>query len=582
MKRGHAYGQMPQQKVNTGTPISIAIAIGIVLRIAFFMFYSKSGDIYCDEAMTVLNARAVADGGTDILGNTRPVYFATWLYGGQSGFATYIMAAFIKLFGFGIEITRLPILIFSVLGLLAFAGCAKLIMQNERQIFFAVLLAAVSPHFIYQSAWTLDCAFFPQLFAIGMYFLLKAYKSRGKLYYAAAMIFFALCLYSYIAAFLVVPVFLVIFFITGMVKKRIKFGDTVLSVIVIAIAALPIVAFGFVQTGLIGEFSFFGFTASKMQDYNRASSFNFEGGAKGFLINVAYNIIYETIHFFVPDTAVYRSIFGAELSSAASKSGVLGVLYNITTPQNSISVFDFGHLLCGILLLAGFIIIILKRKKTDKDFRHIIFSLTATLAIFAVFVKLRCYTLYRFSVFYWLFYLVCAVAAAELYDSVKANKKAKNAAVTLLLVCSIALSFYTYSSIFTASSNFFGNSFIAALDAAEKAGGNTVIFNNAADEKGSNEREAVYIYYAKYDRQAELVPLEDLLKKRGTISDFSAKKAEKEQIGAELCYETYRAGEELTADSYIFTDETLDEATAKDFSSYEYRDFGYYNVLIKK
>lgn len=582
MKRGHAYGQMAQQKVNNGTPISIAIAIGIVLRIAFFMFYSKSGDIYCDEAMTVLNARAIADGGTDILGNTRPVYFATWLYGGQSGFATYIMAAFIKLFGFGIEITRLPILIFSVLGLLAFAGCAKLIMQNERQIFFAALLAAVSPHFIYQSAWTLDCAFFPQLFAIGMYFLLKAYKTRGKLYYAAAMIFFALCLYSYIAAFLVVPVFLVIFFITGMVKKRIKFGDTVLSVIVIAIAALPIVAFGFVQTGLIGEFSFFGFTASKMQDYNRASSFNFEGGAKGFLINVAYNIIYETIHFFVPDTAVYRSIFGAELSSAASKSGVLGVLYNITTPQNSISVFDFGHLLCGILLLAGFIIIILKRKKTDKDFRHIIFSLTATLAIFAVFVKLRCYTLYRFSVFYWLFYLVCAVAAAELYDSVKANKKAKNAAVTLLLVCSIALSFYTYSSIFTANSNFFGNSFIAALDAAEKAGGNTVIFNNAADEKGSNEREAVYIYYAKYDRQAELVPLEDLLKKRGTISDFSAKKAEKEQIGAGLCYETYRAEEELTADSYIFTDETLDEATAKDFSSYEYRDFGYYNILIKK
>ncbi len=496
MKKRHKYGQSLRQNANTVTLTAIAISAGIILRIAFFMFYSKSGDIYCDEAMTVLNARAIANSGTDIMGNAYPIYFATWLYGGQSGFATYIMAAFIKIFGFGLEITRLPILIFSVLGLCAFTGCAKLIMQNERQVFFATALAALSPHFIYQSAWTLDCAFFPQLFIIGLYFLLKGYKSRSKLCYAAAMIFFALCLYSYIAAFLIVPVFLVIFFISGMAQKRIKFGETVLSVTVITLAALPIIAFGFVQTGLIGEFSIFGFTASKMQDYNRASSFNFEGGAKGLLMNVAYNIIYEAIHFFVPDTAIYRSAFGATLADAASKNGALQILYNITTPNDSISAFDFGHALSGILLLAGFITIIIKHKKLNKDFRHTVFALTATLAIFAVFVKLRSYTLYRFSAFYWLFYLVCAVAAARLYDSIKANKKIKNTAAALLLACSVALSFYIYNDVFTANSNFFGNSFIAALEAAEKGNGNTVIFNDTADEKGSNEREAVYIYYA--------------------------------------------------------------------------------------
>ncbi len=582
MKRRHAYAENPQQKANTEVPVAIAIAAGIILRIAFFMFYSKNGDIYCDEAMTILNARSIADGGTDILGNTMPVYFATWLYGGQSGFATYIMAAFIKFFGFGLEITRLPILIFSVLGLLAFAGCAKLIMQNGRQVFFAASLAAVSPHFIYQSAWTLDCTFFPQLFIIGMYFLLKAYKTHGKTCYTAAMIFFALCLYSYIAAFLIVPVFLAIFFIAGMVKKRIKFGDTVLSVIVITLVALPIIAFGFVQIGLIGEFSVFGFTATKMQDYNRASSFNLQGGAKGFLINVAYNIIYEAFHFFVPDTAVYRKTFDTVLADAVSKNEVIQILYNITTQQNSISVFDFGHSLCGILLLAGFIIIIVKRKKTDRDLTHTVFTLTATLAIFSVLVKIRCYTLYRFSVFYWLFYIVCAIAAAELYDAIKANKKIKNSAVTLLLICSIAISFYNYGNVFTTKSNFFGNSFIAALDSAEKVGGNTVIFNSVTDTKGINEREAVYIYYRRYDEKDELTPLEDLLKKRGTISDFTVEKAEIAEVGTGLSYETYRAGEELTADFYIFNDETLDETTAKNFSGYEYRDLGYYNILIKK
>ena len=226
--------------------------------------------------------------------------------------------------------------------------------------------------------------------------------------------------------------------------------------------------------------------------------------------------------------------------------------------------------------------IIIKRKKLDKDLKHTVFALTATLAIFAVFVKLRSYTLYRFSVFYWLFYLVCAIAAAGLYDSIKANKKVKSTVAALLLACSVALSFYIYSDVFTENSNFFGNSFIAALETAEKADGNTVIFNDTADEKGSNEREAVYIYYAKYDESTELTPLEDLLKTRGTISDFNSENAKTEQVGAKLYYETYSSGKELTADSYIFTDETLDESNAKKIPGYEYRDLGYYNVLIKK
>ena len=117
---------------------------------------------------------------------------------------------------------------------------------------------------------------------------------------------------------------------------------------------------------------------------------------------------------------------------------------------------------------------------------------------------------------------------------------------------------------------------------AEKTDGNTVIFNDTADEKGSNEREAVYIYYAKYDESTELTPLEDLLKMRGTISDFNSENAKTEQIGAKLYYETYSSAKELTADSYIFTDDTLDESNAKKIPGYEYRDLGYYNVLIKK
>ncbi|UKI23423.1 MAG: hypothetical protein L6V88_02655 [Anaerotruncus sp.] len=148
------------------------------------------------------------------------------------------------------------------------------------------------------------------------------------------------------------------------------------------------------------------------------------------------------------------------------------------------------------------------------------------------------------------------------------------------MACSVALSFYIYNDVFTANSNFFGNSFIAALEAAEKGNGNTVIFNDTADEKGAQTSARPFIFTTqKYDDKAELTPLEDLLKTRGTISDFNAENAKAEQIGAKLGYETYRDGEALNADSYIFTDETLNKATAKEITGYEFCDFGYYNVF---
>ncbi len=103
MKKRQKYGQSLRQNANIVTLTAIAILAGILLRIAFFMFYSKNGNIYCDEAMTILNARAIANNGTDIMGNAYPIYFATWLYGGQSGFATYIMAAFIKYSALGLK-----------------------------------------------------------------------------------------------------------------------------------------------------------------------------------------------------------------------------------------------------------------------------------------------------------------------------------------------------------------------------------------------------------------------------------------------------------------------------------------------
>ena len=69
------------------------ILLGAVLQVLFFILYLINGDVHVDEAMLVLNARSLAREGTDIFGQRMPVYFDTWLYGGQSSLATYLAAA---------------------------------------------------------------------------------------------------------------------------------------------------------------------------------------------------------------------------------------------------------------------------------------------------------------------------------------------------------------------------------------------------------------------------------------------------------------------------------------------------------
>ena len=82
--------------------------------------------------MLVLNARSLAREGTDIFGQRMPVYFDTWLYGGQSSLATYLAAAFIRLFGNQIWIARLPLALTAFAGLFALKAGAPAVSRPIR------------------------------------------------------------------------------------------------------------------------------------------------------------------------------------------------------------------------------------------------------------------------------------------------------------------------------------------------------------------------------------------------------------------------------------------------------------------
>ena len=131
--------------------------LSFALHLFVFIYFLIKNPVHIDEAMTILNANSLAKSGTDILGERLPIYFDTWLHGGQSPFATYLVALMIKLFGYNLFITRVPMFIFSMLGLMAFYKFLKeAIPENETLINIAFCLACISPWHLYSSAFTLD------------------------------------------------------------------------------------------------------------------------------------------------------------------------------------------------------------------------------------------------------------------------------------------------------------------------------------------------------------------------------------------------------------------------------------------
>ena len=144
-----------------------------------------------DGAMAAIDAKALADYGTDHYGMRWPVHLTAWGYGQMSALLSYLMAPCIKLFGFHAVSLRLPQLLVSLLGLAAlYLFCREAFGKGPA---LAVLFfAAIDPWHIMQSRWALDCNLYPHFFLFGLYFLHKSLSGRKRLWLCFSMGLFGL------------------------------------------------------------------------------------------------------------------------------------------------------------------------------------------------------------------------------------------------------------------------------------------------------------------------------------------------------------------------------------------------------
>ena len=395
------------------TKYRIMLLFAFILHIGVFIYFMVKKPINIDEAMTVLNANSLAKSGTDILGEKLPIYFDTWLHGGQSPFATYLAAIMIKLFGYSLFVTRVPMFVFSMLGLIAFYKFLKeVIPENETLINIAFCLACISPWHLYSSAFTLDCNFLPHIAMFGMYFLAKGINSTKSKYFVFSMLFFGLGFYCYILSAIIIPVLLAVLFLILLIKKKVSFKNTIISVITIFIVAIPFILQGLVQFGIIENLNFLGFSISKMPYYSRGSE-------------LKLNNIFENLG-----------------------EGIISLLFTDIYSFNAkgVNSFNFANSFGSVALLAGVITLILNKIRKRNDFGIFLKAvIVSTLVSSATVCSLTFYAtaLYRYNIYNYIFIIISAYG---IYSVSKLFKKPRFKEVTSLLVAtSLIITTYCFA-----------------------------------------------------------------------------------------------------------------------------------------
>ena len=215
----------------------LILTAGIALRV--WNFGSIPGGVNQDGAMAAVDAKALADYGTDRFGTWLPCHLYAWGYGQMSSLMSYLIAPFVKLFGLSVVTMRIPSLLCSIAGGVFF----YLFMRDvfgERAGLIAGLLAAINPWHLLQSRWALDCNLLPHFFMGGLYFLNRGLTEKKRFLYIS-MLFFALCMYCYGITIYTVPLFLIAVCAFYMIKKRVTLRDTAVCALVYLLVAWPFI-----------------------------------------------------------------------------------------------------------------------------------------------------------------------------------------------------------------------------------------------------------------------------------------------------------------------------------------------------
>ena len=214
--------------------------VAVILLTAIFVrayhFGAPPIGVHQDEAMAAVDAKALAEYGTDRYGMRYPVHFTAWVSSQMSVLLSYCMIPFIKILGFSTVSIRLPMLIASCVGLLALYFFGRQLAGKWAGL-IVLILGTISPWHYMQSRWSFDCNLFPHVFLIAVIFLIAGFRKKPFLY--VSMIFFGLCSYAYGIADYSVPVFLLFIGIYLLRQQVVNWKELTVCIVLYVVIVLP-------------------------------------------------------------------------------------------------------------------------------------------------------------------------------------------------------------------------------------------------------------------------------------------------------------------------------------------------------
>lgn len=235
----------------------------VFLLLIFITRIYKFGEIPnfigVDEAGAAYDAYCLSEYGVDRYLNSFPLYLINF-GGGQSALYAYATIPFIKLIGANIIVYRLPELLFFLMGIVVCYILANK-MKDKKIALLYTFLIIICPWNIEASRQGLDCNLLAPMFMLDVLLLVTANKNW---HYIVAGLAIGMTLYTYCLAWILIPVFLLIYIIYMLWVKKINFKQIILLGIPIALLATPLIYLILLNKGYATRTNFGIFTIPKL------------------------------------------------------------------------------------------------------------------------------------------------------------------------------------------------------------------------------------------------------------------------------------------------------------------------------
>lgn len=528
--------------------IVLILIFAIIIRI--WNWPNTIGDINCDEAMSAINAKSIAENGTDIYGTTYPIYFEGWLYSGQSAFAIYAIAFFIKIFGFSTISIRLPILLISISSLFFILLLINRVFKNKTMSLIVLSLLAINPWDILQSQWCLDCNFYPHIMLIAVYLLYRGIEDKKTIELYISMIMFAITLYAYGIALYLTPTFLLIVAIYLLMKKKITIKKLLLCIMLFLLVALPIILMTIVNLFNLSTISI----------------------GKLTIQNFSYVTREDDMLFFSDN------IIATLLNNINCLIDVL--LYQVDgLPWNAFSGFGTIYLISLPIIIVEIIFMCYEFFTKEERYNRfgIVLILTWLLIGLVCGIVINSVNINRINI---IWYVLVIINGIGIYEMVRVLKYKRVLSILFILLYSINfLGFINYYH--TAGNKEIVNSFtwskglVEAIQYVENSSQDKVILSNKVS---NTDKKDIFIRYGTEVGQKEQnISKEEFFKYyiRDEKPDLNFSTGEKEYVISEIVDNTF-----LTEPIYIITKE--EESNIANIDNYQKEIFNNYIVLIEK